>query len=255
MTTATLEWLDDEESQGVRERRFDLDRGGRIVPGLLWTPVGAAGPRPLVLLGHGGSGHKRQDYVLSLARRLVRHHGFAAASIDGPVHGDRRAYIRPASASSGVNAVFLDFAGMWSNDEAMTDEMVADYRAALDLLQLVEEVGEAPVGWWGVSMGTILGLPFVASEPRVQAAVLGLMGATGPTRERIETDAPNVTCPVLFLVQWDDELFPRDAAFSLFGLLGSTDKRLHASPGGHGALPEEEWRASEGFLARYLGAG
>src|ERR1039458_10620992 len=101
MTTATLEWLDDEESQGVRERRFDLDRGGRIVPGLLWTPVGAAGPRPLVLLGHGGSGHKRQDYALSLARRLVRHHGFGAASIDGPVHGDRRAYIRPASASSG----------------------------------------------------------------------------------------------------------------------------------------------------------
>jgi dienelactone hydrolase len=186
-----------------------------------------------------------------MARRLVRHRGFAAASIDGPVHGDRRG----PDAEMGSRAVFLHFAQTWSSDDRMTDEMVADYGATVDAVQSLEGVGVGPVGWWGLSMGTILGLPFVAAEPRIGAAVLGLMGMTGPTRARIEADAPKVTCPVLFLVQWDDDLFARDTAFTLFDALGSKDKRLHASVGTHGAVPEEEFMASEGFLARQLGDG
>jgi dienelactone hydrolase len=246
--TVSVQWLDDDQHQGVRERRFDLDRDGRRVPGVVWTPVGAVGPRPLVLLGHGASGNKRQDYVLSMARRLVRHRGFAAAAIDGPVHGDRR----HQAAQSG-QAVFLHFAQIWSSDEHMTDEMVADYAATLDILQALDDVGAGRVGFWGLSMGTILGLPFVAAEPRVRVAVLGLMGVAGPTRLRIEADAPSVACPVLFLVQWDDELFIRDTAFELFDSLGSKDKRLHAAMGSHGAVPEEAFGESEDFLARYLG--
>lgn len=244
----TVQWIDDEESQGVRERHFDLDRDGRRVPGVVWTPAGAPGPRPLVLLGHGASGNKRQDYVLSMARRLVRHRGFAAAAVDGPVHGDRR---NPAAQTG--QGVFLHFAQVWSNDEHMTDEMVADYVAALDTLQALDDVGAGRVGWWGLSMGTILGLPFVAAEPRIQVAVLGLMGIAGPTAARIEADAPKITCPVLFLVQWDDELFVRDTAFQLFDTIGSKDKRLHAAVGSHGAVPDEAFAESEGFLARYLG--
>jgi dienelactone hydrolase len=248
--SVTTQWLDDHESQGVRERRFDLDRDGRRVPGVVWTPDGATGARPLVLLGHGASGNKRQDYVLSMARRLVRHRGFAAAAIDGPVHGDRN-----LPATPGQREVFLRFAQMWSSAEQMTDEMVADYVTTVDELQRLDGIGAGPIGWWGLSMGTILGLPFVAAEPRVQAAVLGLMGLTGPTRARIETDAPKITCPVLFIVQWDDELFARDTAFELFDSLGSKDKRLHAAPGSHSEVPEEAFEESEGFLARCLGPG
>ena len=103
-------------------------------------------------------------------------------------------------------------------------------------------------------MGTILGLPLVAAEPRIAVAVLGLMGLTGPTRSRIAADAPNVRCPVLFLMQWNDELFPRERLADLFDALGSTDKRLHAHPGKHGDVPAEEFEASEAFLARHLGA-
>jgi dienelactone hydrolase len=244
-----MDWLDDRESEQVRERRFDLWRSKRRVPGVLWTPSDSTGPRPLVLLGHGASGSKQQDYVLSMARRFVRHHGFAAAALDGPVHGDRRDPALPSGPR-----VFLDFAQVWSGDPAMTDEMVADYVSVLDALQALDDVGAGPVGWWGLSMGTILGLPFVAAEPRVQACVLGLMGMTGPTQDRIRSDAPRVRCPLLFLMQWDDELFNREAAFELFDALGSADKRLHATPGSHGAVTEEEWEASEGFLARNLGA-
>lgn len=247
-----LEWTGTADAQrGVAERRFTLERGGRTVPGALWTPAEGGGPRPLVLLGHGGSGSKRQDYVLALARRLVRHRGMVAAAIDGPLHGERR-----PDPTASADLVLLQFAQQWSSTgDAMTDDMVADWRATLDALQALPEVGNGPVGWWGVSMGTILGLPFVAAEPRVRAAVLGLMGLTGPTRARLAADAPRVRCPVLFLVQWDDELFARTTAFALWAALGAADKRLHLHPGSHGDLPAEEFEQSEAFLALHLGGG
>ena len=60
----------------------NVARGTRTIPGLLWTPEGTQPVKALVLLGHGGGGDKRQGYILALARRLVRHHGYAAAAID-----------------------------------------------------------------------------------------------------------------------------------------------------------------------------
>lgn len=252
-----VRWGEDVTARGVRERRFDVARDGHVVPGLLWTPeapeqaagdgaAGAAGEGvPLVLIGHGGSGSKREDYVVALGRRLARHHGLAAAAIDGPVHGDRRGDAVPPP-----GLTILEFSQRWSSDPKMTDEMVADWRATLDALQTA--VGPGPVGWWGLSMGTILGLPFVAAEPRIEVAVFGLMGLTGPTRARLADDAPRLRCPVLFLMQMDDELFPKEAVLALFDAVGSPDKRLHAHPGPHSAVPAEEFRASEEFLARRL---
>ena len=184
---------------------------------------------------------------MSVASSLAGRHGFAVAAIDGPVHGDRRA----DPLESGT-AVFLAFAQAWAGDDTMTDTMVSDWRATLTALQGLPDVGDGPVGWWGLSMGTILGLPLVAAEPRIDAAVLGLMGTTGPTHHRIETDAAKITCPVLFLVQWDDELFSRGAAIDLFDRLAAADKRLHAHPGRHGEVPDEAFSASLRFLVRRL---
>ena len=245
---ATVRFSDEAVAKGVRERRFDVRREGTVVPGVLWTPADAAQPSPLVLLGHGASGTKREDYIVALARGLVRHHGLAAASIDGPVHGDRR-----SDGSTNGERAFVDFASRWSSDEGLIDSMVNDWRATLDALARLDDVAGERCAYWGLSMGTIFGLPLVAAEDRVVAAVLGLMGLTGPTRERFEADAPAVRCPVLFVVQWHDELFPRDRALALFDAIGSTDKRLHAHPGLHGEVPAEEFEASGRFLASYLG--
>ncbi len=232
---------------GVRQRALTVERAGRTVPCWLWSPEdGAAEGRPLVLLGHGAGGHGAQDYVLALARRLVRHRGWWALSVDGPVHGRRR--------EDGVldGAVLgLEFSQRWAGDPGLTDDMVADWRAALDAAT-GPDGPTVPVGYWGLSMGTIFGLPLVAAEPRITAAVLGLMGLTGPTRERVAADAPKVTCPVLFLLQLEDELFSRADGLALFDALGSGDKRLHAHPGRHAQVPAEEFSASERFLDRHL---
>lgn len=243
--------LEDREVGGVRHRGFVVEGDARPVPGALWTPLGtgateAQAPLPLVLIGHGASGNKYQDYVRSLGRSLAADFGMAAAAIDGPVHGSRR-----EDGGRDGSRTFLDFAALWSSDPEMTDRMIADWQAALDELSSIDSLG-GPVGYWGLSMGTIIGLPLVAAEPRVTVAVLGLMGMTGPTVERIREDAGKIFCPVLFLVQWSDELFPRESAFELFEALGSSEKTLHANPGGHGALPRHEFSGSARYLAHHL---
>lgn len=65
-------------------------------------------------------------------------------------------------------------------------------------------------------------------------------------------DAIQLTAPVLFHVQWDDELFPRDGQFALFDLLGSAEKQLIAYPGAHGETRPgaiEMWRE---FISSHL---
>ena len=64
-------------SGGVTERLFTVGD----VPGVVWAPAAAAGPRPLVLLGHGGGGHKTAPPMVGRARRYVTGSGFAVAAI------------------------------------------------------------------------------------------------------------------------------------------------------------------------------
>lgn len=242
-----MEFIGDPQvSHGVVERRFDVERDD-IVPGIVWTPEGMSGPRPLVLIGHGGGGDKRTPYVLSLARRLVRHAKWAVAAIDGPGHGDRAGAADNGQLppSSGIPRSFVEGVA------AATDQMTADWTATVQELRKLDEIGDGPLGYWGVSMGTMFGTPFVAATPEVRCAVLGLMGAFADDNPWAAA-AHSVTCPVLFLVQTDDELVPPEHAMALFRSLGSHDKRMHAHPGAHAAVPAEEIDASEWFLRRHL---
>jgi dienelactone hydrolase len=99
-----------------------------------------------------------------------------------------------------------------------------------------------------VSLGCGLGVPFVAAESRVRAAVLGLGGVL----ESAEA-AARVTVPMEFLVQWDDERVPRAQCLALFDALASAEKTLHANPGKHGEVPAFEVDSTLRFFARHLG--
>jgi fermentation-respiration switch protein FrsA (DUF1100 family) len=90
-------------------------------------------------------------------------------------------------------------------------------------------------------------VPLVAAEPRIRAAVLRLLGLTG-----MAGTAAQVTVPMLFLLQWDDDLVPRDQGLALFDALGSAAKTLHANPGGHGQVPPFETAAALAFFTRHL---
>src|SRR4051812_4084566 len=78
-----------EEGGGVTRRLFSVEVRGQTVPAALWTPEGARGPRPLVLMGHGGSQHKKTEGIVARARQYARRLGYATLAIDAPGHGDR----------------------------------------------------------------------------------------------------------------------------------------------------------------------
>lgn len=228
----------------VREQAFTIECEGRNVPGLLWTPTGRASDIPIVLLGHGGTLHKRAHYILATARRLVKQHGIAAVAIDGPGHGDRRERIPEDQEQARA-----DFVTTWLAPGA-NEKIVADWRATLDATQA--ELGTGPVGYFGLSMGTMMGIPLIAAEPRITAAVLGLMGVWGPNQDRLVEDAPKMTCPVRFLAQWDDEVVPRETVLDLFDRLGSKEKSLRAHPGRHVQVPATEMGGIADFFASHL---
>jgi cephalosporin-C deacetylase-like acetyl esterase len=96
-------------------------------------------------------------------------------------------------------------------------------------------------------MGCGLGIALIAAEPRIRAAVLGLLGAHG-----LAEDAARITVPVRFLVQWDDQMVAREESLALFDALASTQKTLHANPGKHGDVPSFEVDSSLRFFAQHL---
>ncbi|MFI0420367.1 dienelactone hydrolase family protein [Spongiactinospora sp. 9N601] len=234
-------------SGGVSERLFTLGE----IPGVLWTPQDATGPRPLILIGHGGGQHKKAPGVLARAHRFVTECGFAAVAVDVPNHGDRpkqEEYQRIATEIQVRAQAGDDRAPLIAEFQALVArQTVPEWQAVLDAVQALEYVGAGPVGYWGVSLGCGLGVPFVAAEPRVRAAVLGLGGAQASAKA-----ATRITVPVEFLLQWDDERVPRSQGLALFDALSSAEKTLHANPGKHGDLPAFELDSTLRFFARHL---
>ncbi|CAL9549858.1 alpha/beta hydrolase family protein [Streptomyces sp. enrichment culture] len=246
-----MRFLSGTSSDGVREQLFTLDG----IPGVLWTPDGGgAATRPLVLLGHGGGRHKKDPEVSALAHRLVTACGYAAVCVDVPAHGDRpqvEEYARLAVENQARVEAGEELAPLIAEFHArVARRTVPEWRAVLDAVRELGHVGPGPVGYWGVSLGCGLGVPFVAAEPRVRAAVLGLGGAHAPADA-----AARITVPVQFLVQWDDERVPREQSLALFDALASKEKTLHAGPDGHGELPAFELDSAVSFFSRHLGPG
>jgi pimeloyl-ACP methyl ester carboxylesterase len=237
-------------SDGVTQRHFLVDG----VPGVLWCPAGADGSRPLVLLGHGGGEGKQSPALVARARRYVTELGFAVAAIDAPGFGERPrseddlAFIARMRAlrEAGPSADYGRQVARYGAELAV--RAIPEWRATLDALAAAAWCGAGgPVGYFGVSFGSLVGVPLVAAEPRITAAVFGLVGMA-----TLAEAAARITIPVEFLLQWDDELVARDEALALFDTFASREKTLHANRGRHADVPPFEVDSSARFFARHL---
>jgi len=253
-----MRFTGERSEDGITERLFELTVAGDVVPGVLWAPEGATGPRPLVLIGHGGGQHKTAPPVIGMARRYIKALGCAVCAIDAPEHGARVPPAEAPALAQRAREQMTRSGGM--RGEALDATMARaakarpEWTAALDAVQGLAFVGASgKVGYAGVSMGAFIGIPFVADEPRVTAAMFGLAGAPDEGHALVQA-ARRIAIPIEFALQWDDEMVSREAGLSLFGAFGSKEKTMHANAGGHMAVPVFERASWEGFFARHLGA-
>ncbi len=98
-----------------------------------------------------------------------------------------------------------------------------------------------------MALGTAIGVPLTAAEPRITAAVFGGLG-----HESLTEAAGNVTVPLQFLLQWDDEHVERQSGLALFDAFASAEKTMHANPGAHREVPAFELNSASGFFVRHL---
>ena len=228
---------------GVLEREFTLGE----IPGVLWTPGPA--PAPLILSGHNGGLHKRHPRLVARARHYAAEYGFAVAAIDAPGHGDRprsavdeqaRADLRRAmQAGEPVDEIVDAFI------VPLVERAVPEWRTTLDALLSLPEIG-GPVGYEGM---TAIGIRLAMVEPRISAVVFF---AGGFVPDVLREAARQVTMPLQFLLQWDDEGMERQPTLDLFDAFGTREKTLHANLGGHGGVPWFEVDDAARFFTRHL---
>jgi dienelactone hydrolase len=155
--------------------------------------------------------------------------GLAVIAIDGPYHGGRV----PAPMAPSVYQQLIADEGI----ERVTARMTGDWLAAVSAL-------------------ASLGLANAARGPRLQCAALGKLGIrqAAPLHPGLcapalmAAAAQAVSAPVLYHVQWDDEIFPRDGQFELFGALASADKQLMARTGPHGRTHPDAETSWQDFI-------
>jgi dienelactone hydrolase len=245
----SLQFTAESTSNGMVERDFTVGE----VPGVLWSPVSGADRAPLVLMGHGGGTHKKWPAMAGRAHRLVTGGAFHVAVIDAPGHGGRPRTAhdereidvmrRAMAAGEPVGPIVVRY------NAHLAERAVPEWQATLDALQELPEIGaEGPVGYFGLNMGTAIGVPFVAIERRITAAVFGLHWP-----DRLTEAAEQITVPIEFMLQWDDEHIPRQSGLALFDAFASNEKTLHANAGTHKELPRFEADSAVRFFVRHLG--
>lgn len=236
-----IQWSDAKDARSNQTREFRIRREGkRDITGALWLPDSPVDGKTLVCCGHGASGNRYQAPISQLAERFVSAE-LPVLSLDGPVHGLRQI------GDGGRTAFFPEY----QRDNSLID-MTDDWTCAIEQIQ--NEFSVSKLAYFGLSMGSLFGLPLVASRTDVTVVVLGLMGvaANFPHGDTLLKAATKIDCPILFLMQLEDELFDRQGYLKVFDAFASKDKRLHANPGLHPEVPAEEIDCTFDFLLAHI---
>ncbi len=250
---------------GAQGYEFRLEGACGPVSGTLVVPTGAPPGMPAVILGHDLASDHRTERYLDLACEYARRDGFAVAMLDGPFHGDRQpsfvADIEPGPERFGRMRAELSRPGQ-------SAAMSADWKLLVDVLVGLPQVAAPRIAFEAVSMSALLGVTFVADEPRVDCAVFHVIGirtgdqstAAGPElggEPFAATVARIDDRPVQLLTCVGDVLFSRASSELFFDTLTGVDKELIVLPGVHFDPPVKPISGREyaaAFLCRHLSA-
>ena len=208
-------------------------------PGRLWLPEGEEGPLPLVLIQHPGMSGKDDAIVSGPARAWALAHGWACCGLDAPGHGERRTADPLAALRDPERAATLaaQFAG--------------EVHDALTALAERYPIETARLGYYGYSLGAMLGVRAVAGDGRFRAAVFAAAGTgplTGPATGEGSHLAGLADVAVRIIAKARDEIVPAEATLALYaGVPGEKD--LVTLPGGHFTIGDDVAGAAAAWLA------
>jgi len=233
------------------------------VAALVTVPKGK-GPFPAVIAQHGYGDNKEVDYVAGISQVLVKNK-YAVMAIDAQYHGER---VKPG------RDMFMVATAPYAARDAFV-QTVIDLRRAVDLLQSRPEIDANRIGYWGASMGAMLGAIFCGLDTRVKAACLvvgggGLESALSKRfgvvpgegiKEALAVMEPDNYVgmisprPLLMLNGKKDKTISPEAAQSLFDAAGEP-KRIIWYDAGHTDLPPAQVMGeSLRFFSENLPAG
>lgn len=225
----------------VMEVRFSFDCEGEYVPGLLYLPAEYDEDLPFVLIQHPGMGSK-DDYFVADVARLWARRGWICAGLDAPMHGDRR--------NHDPMALFRDR----ERYPEIAGAFAAEVGVMLDLLAAEYPIDQGRLGFTGFSLGSMLGIPAVATHGGFKAAAFCLVGEgglVGPATGA-ESLVPNLAkTAVRVVAKSNDELIPRAATEALYEALPGK-KDIVWLPGGHFEIGPDVIKAAGDWLKAEL---
>ena len=135
------------------------------VTGLLTIPVKGKAPFPVVILLHGLGDRKTVDYI-EAGNKYLLDAGYAVLRLDISNHGDRFKYDYDFDLTAGYR--------YWTRD--IVSQTVFDLRRAIDFIYTRKDLDHERIGFFGISLGGIIGTLFCGVEERVKVPVIVLAG-------------------------------------------------------------------------------
>ena len=135
------------------------------VTALLTVPKESPASHPVIILMHGAGDRKTVDYVETGNDYFLKS-GYAILRLDIANHGDRLV--------DDYDFSFTDGYRYWTRDIVI--QTVFDLRRAVDFIQTRKELDSNRIGYYGISLGGIIGTIFSGVEPRVKVPVIALAG-------------------------------------------------------------------------------
>lgn len=135
------------------------------VTGILSYPDVVGPPVPVVILVHGLGDNKEVDYIAA-GEEYFREAGYAVLRIDLYNHGPRK--------KSDFDFSF-DGPTRYRSREVIT-QSVFDLRRAIDFIESREELDHQRIGYYGISLGGIIGTILSGVDDRVKVPVIALAG-------------------------------------------------------------------------------
>jgi len=212
------------------------------VTALLTLPRQSEQALPCIILMHGLGDRKTVDYI-EAGNQYLLNAGYAVLRLDISNHGDRFKYEYDFDLTGGYR--------YWTRE--LITQTVFDLRRAVDFIQTREELDPGRIGYFGISLGGIIGTIFCSVEERVEVPVIVLAGGqlnlmfgkkalSGDTKNYLSVIDPiNYVAkisprPLLMINAENDDVVPPITSKLLYKA-ARKPKEIIWHPSGHHTLP------------------